>query len=229
MPPYFWTKHFGKGEGERIDVEGCAVECRLISGPLNDTERADAHVLIEYNTWHGHIEGLSKDGSRTLAAHQRAALHSLEPNSARLVRTNELKVRSNEILPFPLRKPAGNDGNFSVPALRHLFALLAVCGSSLRDVPAPALRRYSERQVRRVGGAGRGDHGGSLVRQGAQPKVREGQRNPTLLDTCFQLTTFVATAVLSLTKSSRGRLHFHQKVSGSQPLSRTVAAGHAIA
>jgi hypothetical protein len=59
--------------------------------------------------------------------------------------------------------------------------------------------------------------------------VRDGQRNPTLLDTRSQLTTFVATAVLSLTKSSRGRLHFRQKVSGSQPSSQTVAAGHAIA
>ncbi|BGP27678.1 alpha 1,3-fucosyltransferase, glycosyltransferase family 10 protein [Rhodotorula toruloides] len=91
-PPYFWAEHYGKGEGERIDVEGCAVECRLISGPLNETKRADAHVLIEYNTWRGHIEGLPKDGPRTLAPHQRAALHSLEPNSARLARTDELKL-----------------------------------------------------------------------------------------------------------------------------------------
>lgn len=92
-PPYFWARYFGKGKGERIDVEGCAVACRLVSGPLNGSMQANAHVFIEYNTWRGHIEGLPEKGPRSLARYQKTALHSLEPNSALVEHSDQLKVR----------------------------------------------------------------------------------------------------------------------------------------
>lgn len=92
-PPYFWARYFGTGKGERIDVEGCAIECRLVSGPLNGSLQANAHVFIEYNTWRGHIQGLPEEGPRTLARYQKTALHSLEPNSALVEHSDQLKVR----------------------------------------------------------------------------------------------------------------------------------------
>lgn len=94
-PPYFWDSYFGKGQGEHIKVEGCRIECTLVSARANETARQkDSHVIVNYNVWRGTIDGLPEKGPRTLEPWQKAALYSMEPTTYTPWHQDRLKVCS---------------------------------------------------------------------------------------------------------------------------------------
>lgn len=93
-PPVWWAQFYGTGRGETIRVQGCAVECALVSGHARDPSQRNSHVLLTYNIYKGLIDGVTLDGKRSLEPWQKLALYTMEPNGLAIRHQQTFKVRA---------------------------------------------------------------------------------------------------------------------------------------
>lgn len=83
-PPWWWADHYGKGQGESMDLTQCQVACRLVSGKSKDLAQHRSHVVLSYNfdLYFTPAEGVTTaDGKRLLRPWQTLMLYTEEPSA----------------------------------------------------------------------------------------------------------------------------------------------------